>query len=65
MIRGPAAYIGLFFIALAAIFLAAALRDQARPKDQRSGGRRTWVRIAIIFAIVGIGLQLVHLLVGS
>ena len=59
---GSSARIGLLFCGLAAIFLAVALRDYLRAEGKRSLARRTWVRIAIIFAVVGIGLQLVSLL---
>ena len=62
MIIGSPARIGLLFLGLAAIFLAAALRDYLRAESKHSLARRTWVRVAVIFAVVGIGLQLVSLL---
>jgi H+/Cl- antiporter ClcA len=58
------ACVGLLFFGLAAIFLAAALRDYLSAEGKRSLARRTWVRIAIIFAVVGIGLQLVPVFLG-
>ncbi len=54
--------IGLLFLGLAVIFVTAALRDYLRAEGKHSLARRTWVRIAIIFAVVGIGLQLASLL---
>jgi len=51
--------IGLVFVGLAGIFLVAALRA-ARA---RSPARRAWYRIAIIFALVGLSLQVLPLLV--
>ena len=51
------ARIGLLFLALAAIFLTATLRDYLRAEGQPSSRRRTWLRVAIIFIIVGVSLQ--------
>jgi hypothetical protein len=56
----PAATIGLIFLALAAIFLVAALRHYVRADGMGSPARRTWLRIAVIFAVVGVGLQLIQ-----
>jgi len=53
--------IGLLFLGLAVIFLAAALRDYLRAERKLSPARQTWLRVALIFAVVGIGLQLVSL----
>ena len=61
---GSSARIGLLFFGLAVIFLAAALRDHLRAEGSRSLARRTWVRIAIIFAVVGICLQFIRLFLG-
>ena len=61
---GSSARIGLLFFGLAAVFLAAALRDHLRAEGSHSLARRTWVRIAIIFAVVGMGLQFIHLFLG-
>jgi hypothetical protein len=55
--------IGLIFVVLAAIFLVAALRA-ARQSGTPSPARRAWRRVAIVFAIVGLGLQVVQILVG-
>jgi multisubunit Na+/H+ antiporter MnhB subunit len=60
----PPARIGLLFLALAVIFLVAVFRDYRRSEGKPSPARRTWLRVAIIFAIVGLGLQFLHLLLG-
>jgi len=57
---GPAAIVGLLFLALAAVFLIAAVRHGIRPEDGRSPAGKTWLRIAVIFGLVGVGLQLVQ-----
>jgi hypothetical protein len=61
---GSSARIGLLFFGLAAIFLAAALRSHLKAEGSQSLARRTWVRIAIIFAVVGMGLQFSHFFLG-
>ena len=58
------ARIGILFLALAVVFLAAAFRDYLRTGATPSSARRTWLRVAIIFAMVGMGLQFVHLFLG-
>ncbi len=55
--------LGIVFEALAAIFVALALRDFLNAEGKLTPARRTWLRIAIIFACVGIGLYLVQVLV--
>ena len=60
----PSSRIGIFFLALAAVFLLAASRDHLRTGAAPSMARRTWLRVAIIFAMVGISLQFVHLFFG-
>ncbi len=58
------ACVGLLFFGLAAIFLAAALRDYLRAEGERSWPGGPGVRIAIVSAVVGIGLQLVPVFLG-
>lgn len=58
------ARIGLLFLALSVIFLAATWRDSIRTKGRSSPRRRTWSRVAVIFAIIGLGLQLLPTLLG-
>jgi hypothetical protein len=52
----------LVFVALAIIFVALALRDYLRGEGQLTPARQTWLRVAFIFAGVGIGLYLLRLL---
>jgi len=58
-IQGPAS-IGLIFVALAVVFVGIALRDYLREEGKLSIARKTWLRIAFIFAGVGIGLLFVQ-----
>ena len=50
--------IGWFFLGLAVIFLLAAVGDRRRAAGAQSPARRAWLRIAIIFGLVGAALQL-------
>lgn len=59
-----AALVGLLFLAIALVFFTFALRDYVNFKGQSRPGRRTWLRIGIIFTIVGLGLQFAHRLLG-
>ncbi len=52
--------VGWFFLGLAVIFLAAAIRDYRRTAGTPSPARRAWLRIAIIFGLVAAALQLVR-----
>jgi hypothetical protein len=54
--------IGWFFLALAAVYAAVAIRDHRRTLGAPSPARRGWLRIAIIFGLVGAALQLVRLI---
>jgi hypothetical protein len=54
--------IGWFFLALAAVYAAVAIRDRRRTQDAASPARRGWLRIAIIFGLVGAALQFVRLI---
>jgi hypothetical protein len=55
--------IGLLFLALALLFLGLAVRDHLRAQPRSPLARRTWIRVAIIFAIVGVALQFLYILV--
>ncbi len=50
--------IGLLFVVLSLLFFALSLRDYIRSKGATTPARRAWLRIAIIFAIVGTLLYL-------
>jgi hypothetical protein len=48
--------IGPIFIALSVIFLGAAFRNYLQTKGELTPARHTWIRVALIFAAVGIFL---------
>jgi hypothetical protein len=56
----PQPIIPLIFVAIAVIFLAAALRDYLTAEGKLSPARKTWIRVAVIFAGVAIGLYIVQ-----
>ena len=49
------------FAALALLFAGLALRDRARHAGRPTPARRTWTRMAIIFAVVSVALAALHL----
>ena len=53
--------VGLFFVVLAVIFGVAALGDYRKAQRQWTPAGKARRRIAIIFAIVGLGLVLLNL----
>jgi hypothetical protein len=53
----PVSNIGFIFIALSVIFLGAALKNYLQSKSELTPARQTWIRIAFIFAAVGIILS--------
>jgi len=48
------------FVALAVVFVGIALRDYLKAEGKLTIARKTWLRIAFIFAGVGIGLFFVQ-----
>jgi len=54
--------LGIVFAALAAIFVALTVRDYLNTEGKLTPSRKTWLRIAIIFACVSIGLFAVQIL---
>jgi hypothetical protein len=48
------------FIAIAIIFLIVAFRDYLKTEGKMTISRKVWLRIAFIFACVGIGLFLLQ-----
>jgi hypothetical protein len=52
----------LLFLALAIIFVAITVRDFLRSGGALTPARRTWLRVAVIFAAVAIGIHAVRLL---
>jgi len=59
-IQGPSS-IGIVFVAIAVIFIAVAFRDYLTSENKMTIARKIWIRMAIIFAGVGIGLFLVQI----
>ena len=53
--QGPST-IGIVFVAIAAIFIGVVLRDYLNAEGKMTIGRKIWIRMAFIFAGVGIGL---------
>jgi hypothetical protein len=48
--------LGPVFVALAVIFLGLVVQDYLKAEAKLSSSRQAWLRIAFIFASVGIGL---------
>ena len=53
--QGPSS-ISIIFVAIAVIFVGVALRDYLKTEGKMTIARKTWIRMAFIFAAVGIGL---------
>jgi len=51
------------FIAIAVIFLGVAFRDYLKTEGKLTIARRIWIRMAFIFAGVGIGLYFLQIFV--
>lgn len=58
--QGPSS-IGIVFVAIAVIFIGAAFRDYLMSENKMTIARKIWIRMAIIFAVVGIGLFFVQI----
>ena len=58
--QGPSS-ISIIFVAIAVIFIGVALRDCLITEDKLTIGRKIWIRMAFIFAAVGIGLFIAQL----
>ena len=52
--------LGIIFIAIAVVFLGISFRDYLKAEGKLTIARKIWLRMAFIFAGVGIGLYLVH-----
>ena len=44
------------FVAIAVIFVVVALQSQLQEEGKLTPSRKTWLRIAIVFSVVGIAL---------
>jgi hypothetical protein len=53
--QGPAS-VGVIFIAISVIFLGVVFHDYLKAEDKVTISRKIWLRMAIIFAAVGIVL---------
>jgi hypothetical protein len=58
--QGPSS-LSIVFVAIAAIFIGVALRDYLIAEGKMTIVRKIWIRMAIIFASVGIGLFFVQI----
>jgi hypothetical protein len=58
--QGPST-IGIVFVAIAVIFIGVALRDYLKEVGKATIARKIWIRMAFIFAAVGIGLFFVQI----
>jgi len=54
--------IGIVFVAIDVIFIGVALRDYLNAEGKMTIGRKIWIRMAFIFAGVGIGLFFAQIL---
>jgi hypothetical protein len=57
--HGPSS-ISIVFVAIAVIFIAVAFRDYLKEEGKATIARKIWIRMAIIFAAVRIGLFFVQ-----
>jgi hypothetical protein len=55
--------LGIVFIAIAVIFLVVSFRDYLKAEGKMTISRKVWLRMAFIFACVGIGLFLLHIFI--
>ena len=58
--QGPSS-LSIVFVAIAVIFIGVALRDYLNAEGKMTVARKIWLRMAFIFAAVGIGLFLVQI----
>jgi H+/Cl- antiporter ClcA len=54
--------VGVVFACLALVFLGLAWRDYLKEQGRKTISRNVWLRLAFIFAAVGIGLSFLHVL---
>ncbi len=56
------AQIGILFMVLALVFFGLSFRDYLKSGGTRTPARRAWLRVAIIFSIIGVLLYLTNTL---
>jgi hypothetical protein len=59
-VLGPSS-IGIVFVAIAVIFISLAFRNYLKEEGKATIARIVWIRMAIIFAAVGMGLFFVQM----
>jgi hypothetical protein len=52
MLTGP--QVGVLFIILSILFFGLSLRDYVRSDRKKTPARRAWLRVAVIFAVIGL-----------
>ncbi|NVN91253.1 MAG: hypothetical protein HXX11_11720 [Desulfuromonadales bacterium] len=52
--------VSLVFIGISVIFLAVSLRDYLENRSRMTIARKVWLRMALIFALVGTGLYVLQ-----
>jgi hypothetical protein len=55
--------LSIIFVAISVIFLGIAFRDFLNAEDKMTISRKIWIRMAFIFAGVGIGLFFVQIFI--
>jgi len=55
-------FLGPVFVAAAVIFIGVAIQDYLKAEAKLTPARKAWIRMAFIFAAVGIGLYFVQVL---
>jgi hypothetical protein len=58
-----ATFVGTVFIAISVIFLTATFRGYLISEGKMTISRRVWLRLALIFAVVGIGLYFLKIFI--
>jgi len=56
------AQIGILFMVLALLFFGLSFSDYLRSAGKKTPARRAWLRVAVVFAIVGVLLYLANTL---
>jgi hypothetical protein len=53
--------LGIVFVAISVIFLGVTFRDYLNAEEKLTIARKIWIRMAFVFAGVGIGLYLMQI----
>ena len=53
--------LGIVFVAISVIFLGVTFRDYLNAEEKLTIARKIWIRMAFVFAGVGIGLSLMQI----